>query len=268
MIIWGNTIVKNEDRYIWFAVKSVVNYLDKILIWDTGSTDKTVEIIKLLQKDYPGKIEFKEIGSVDADGLTRARQEMLEQTKSDWILLVDGDEIWWKKSIEEIIEIINSNKKINTIVTPVINLIGDIYHFQEEAAGQYKIKGKKGHFNIRAVNRKIPGLHIKNTYPLEGFYNQNNILIQETDGIVFQQYPILHFTHLNRSTLQEKESLLKKRKTRYEIGRSFPKDFQYPEVFGEKYPDTVKDPWKRMKLGYKIRASLETPLKKIKRRMT
>ena len=46
MSVWVHTLVKNEERYIWYSVMSVIDYIDKILIWDTGSTDKTVDIIK------------------------------------------------------------------------------------------------------------------------------------------------------------------------------------------------------------------------------
>ena len=49
MKIWVNTIVHNEENFIWFAVMSVIDYVDKVLIYDTGSTDKTVEIIKEIQ---------------------------------------------------------------------------------------------------------------------------------------------------------------------------------------------------------------------------
>src|SRR5438128_1375357 len=99
--IWGNTLVKNEGRYLWFGVKSVIDYLDRMLIWDTGSLDTTLEIIKLLQEEYPKKIVFKEVGEVDAQGLTRIRQEMLRKTNSDWLLLLDGDEVWWEDSIKK-----------------------------------------------------------------------------------------------------------------------------------------------------------------------
>ena len=46
MKIWAHTLVMNEDRFIWYAVMSVIDYVDKILIFDTGSTDGTVRIIK------------------------------------------------------------------------------------------------------------------------------------------------------------------------------------------------------------------------------
>lgn len=268
--IWGNTLVKNEGRFIWFSLMSVVDYLDKILIWDTGSTDSTVEIIKLVMAKYPQKIIFKEIGTVDADGLTLARQKMLEQTKSDWLFLLDGDEVWEDKSIKEVVETIQrKGDNLYGIVNPVYNLVGDIYHYQDQNAGNYQILGKKGHFNIRAINRSIPGLHIKNTYPLEGFFDNHEILLQEEspEKLVFLNAPIFHFSHLSRSTFADKNDLLKKRKIKYEIGQKFPKSFNFPEVFSQPYPSIVPSPWEKATLSYKIRAYIETPLKKIKRRI-
>ena len=262
-IIWGNCIVKNEDKFLWFALTSVVDYLDKILVWDTGSSDATVEIIKLIQKQKPNKIEFKQFGIQDVKGITKLRQKMLDQSECDWVLILDGDEVWWNDSIKKVISVINkSSGDLFAIVTPVINLIGDIYHYQEEEAGQYKILGKKGHFNIRFINRKIPGLHIKNDYPLEAFYDGSNKIIQSQEQkLKFENAPLLHSTHLLRSTSQENKKL------KYELGLPFPKNFKYPEVLFFERPQLVSSPWVGMSAKYKLRAFIETPLKKIKRHL-
>lgn len=266
--IWGHTIVKNEDRYLWFALKSVIEYLDKLIIYDTGSTDKTVEIIQLLQRDYPKKIIFEQKGGVNPLGFTRLRQEMLEKTDSDWFILVDGDEVWWKKSIEDEVDIIKSSQNdLYALVNPVINLVGDIYHYQEEEAGSYKILGKKGHFNIRAINAKIPGLHLENNYPLEGYIDGEGKLIQSRDEkLKFANAPILHFSFLKRSTNDDPKTLHRD-KVKIELGKVIGKDFKYPEIFYAPRPKEVKNPFKEMDLKYKIKAALLTPLKKIKRRL-
>ena len=88
MTIWANTIVNNEENFIWFAIMSVLDYVDKILVWDTGSTDKTVEVIKTINSN---KLKFKEVGKVDPMEFTKMRQKMLEESKCDWILILDGD---------------------------------------------------------------------------------------------------------------------------------------------------------------------------------
>ena len=50
--IWVHTLVKNEEKYLWYAVMSVADFVDKVLLWDTGSSDKTVEIIKQIQNIF------------------------------------------------------------------------------------------------------------------------------------------------------------------------------------------------------------------------
>lgn len=266
--IWGHTLVKNEDRYIWFAVKSVINYLDKLLIWDTGSTDNTVEIIKLLQKQYPKKILFKEIGELDANELTKSRQQMLDETDADWILILDGDEIWWNDSITKAISKVNERTNLWGIVVPVYNLIGDIYHYQEEIAGQYIFSGRKGHLNLRLINAGIKGLHLKKAYPQEGYYDKSEKLIQEnSDKITIIDAPVLHFTYLPRSTNENQNIINRNKKLKYEIGTPFDDNFKFPEVLYEDYPPLVSSPWQRMSNRYKTRAIIETPLKKIKRRI-
>lgn len=267
-IIWGNCIVRNEEKYIWFAIKSVVDFLDKILIFDTGSTDKTVEIIKLLQSEYPDKIIFEQKGEVNPRGLTKLRQEMLEKTKSDWLLLIDGDEVWWEDSIRKVVDKIDrQGNDYYAFVNHVITLVGDIFHYQEEEAGEYNILGKKGHFNIRAVNRKTPGLNIKNDYPLEGFYDDKNRILQSIEEkLEFIDSPLLHFSFLPRSSLNDK-NILHRNKVKIELGKAFPKNFIYPQVFYLNYPKEVEDPFKKMSKSFKLKAILITPLKKIKRRL-
>lgn len=270
-IIWGNTIVKNEGRYIWFAITSVIKHLDKILIFDTGSTDDTIKILKLLQIKYPSKIIFKEIGEVDSKGLTMARQRMLEETKSDWLILVDGDEVWWEEGIIKTVNKIQEvGDKLYALVNPVINLIGDIYHYQDDSSGRYYILGRKGHLNIRAVNRRIRGLHIKNDYPKEGFYDLEGRLLQDfgDEFLEFIDAPILHLTNLPRASSRSEDLATLKRaaKLKYELGKKFSPEFEYPEVFYEARPTLVVSPWDKMSLRYRIRSHVETPLKKVKRK--
>lgn len=263
MNTWGQMIVKNEDRYIFFAITSVINFLDKLLIYDTGSTDATVRIVKYLQKEYPQKIIFKECGTLDATGLSRLRQEMLDKTASEWFLIIDGDEVWWKSALIKVRAKIQ-NRNLYAVVSPVVNLVGDIYHYQEESAGEYRILGKRGHLNIRFI-KKIPGLHIRGEYPLEGYYDKEGRVIQEVESkLVFVDAPLLHFSHLKRSTQEEKYTL-HRQKFKYELGIQFSKNFKYPEALYIKRPEFVPSPWTKATPAYKVRALLETPFKKLKR---
>lgn len=268
--IWGHTIVKNEERYLWFSVTSVIDYLDKLLLWDTGSTDKTPDIIELLKEKYPDKIEVRKYGYVDAYGFTKARQEMLSQTKSDWFVIVDGDEVWWEDSIKKITETIEEKgDELDLIITPHYNIVGDIYHYQEDLGANYEIDKKKGHINIRAINRKIPGLHFDKPHGQQGLYDSENNLIQERLGKrIFIEAPYLHFTHMIRSSVKDFDEKVPKREPKFsfELGIPFPKNFKFPEVLYREKPDLVATPWQKMPKKYFLISLLSTPLKKVKRK--
>jgi len=270
--IWANTLVRNEERYLWYAVTSVIKYVDKILIWDTGSSDKTVVITKKLQKKYPRKVEFKEIGEVDIDEFTSVRQQMLDETKSDWVLILDGDEVWWDDSIRKVVDTIQKQGgKLETIVNSYHNIVGDIYHYQEKKAGRYKIDGKVGHYTIKAMNRKIPGLHLDKPHGTQGFFDEKGKLIQKRPQKFrkFINVPYMHFTHMIRSSTLEKDLDVPKReiKQKVEIGNIFSLDFYYPEVFFKTRPNIVPSPWSNMNKDYYIKALIQTPLRKLKRRV-
>lgn len=54
--IIAHTIIKNESRWLWYSATSVIDYVDKILLWDTGSTDGSLEIEKELKKGGPRRL--------------------------------------------------------------------------------------------------------------------------------------------------------------------------------------------------------------------
>jgi len=245
MKIVAHCLVKNEEKFIWYALNSVIDYVDEILVWDNGSSDKSKSVIQSISNS---KIKYARVLGPAA----KVRQKMLEATEADWILLLDGDEIWFDSSIKYLVSSIQSN--FDCVVVPNYMLIGDIFHYQEEKAGRYQIAGKKGHYNIRAI-RFTPGLKVKGTFPNEAYVTGQGVKVQDLpeERILFLNTPYLH------------TSFLKRRK--YELGEEFPKDFFYPEVFFKDRPKLVPSPWQTMKAGYKFRAMLETPVKKLKRRL-
>jgi len=270
--IWAHTLVKNEEHFIWFSVMSVIEHVDKVLIWDTGSTDNTVKIIQEIKRRHPKKIIFNEVGDIDIDEFTKVRQEMLNETDADWFLMVDGDEVWWNRSIREVVDLIKkSGNKIESIVVPTYNLVGDIYHYQEKAAGRYRLAGKFGHYNLRAINRNIPGLKSAKPHGTWGWTDGNNRMIQDRSAkkIKFVDAPYFHATFLQRSVDIELDKNVPKRarKLKYELGDSFPLDFHYPEVFFKPRPAFVPSPWRKMDKGYIAKAIIQTPLRKVKRRL-
>lgn len=261
MKIFANTIVQNEENFLWFAVMSVADFVDKILIWDSGSTDRTVEVIKELKDRLGSKLEFKEVGKIDSVQFTKMRQKMLDESSCDWILILDGDEIWWERSIKKVVSEINERgSDIEGIVVPMRVPVGDIYHLQEEEAGKYKILGKTGHFSLKAFSKNISGLHVDWPYGKEGFFDGEGKLIQEREKIVFVEAPFLHVTHLKRSSLKREYD-----KYKYELGKKLEEGFKFPEVLYREYPKFFTPPWVRISGAKLLKAKILTPLRKIKR---
>lgn len=262
MKIWANTIVNNEENFIWFALMSVVDCVDKILVWDSGSVDQTVAIIKEIIKTKGEKIDFKEVGKVDKFEFTKMRQQMLQQSDCDWLLILDGDEIWWEESIKKLRNVIEKKgKTIDGVVVPMKVAAGDIYHLQEEKAGKYKLLGREGHLSLKAINRKIPGLHVADPYGEEGYFDGSKREVQTREKIIFLEAPFLHLTHLARSS--------KKRpfdKSKIELGEKVPAGFKLPEVMYQAFPAAVPSPWKEISASKQIAAKILTPLRKFKRR--
>lgn len=272
MSITVHTLVKNEARYLWFAVASVAPWVDEIMLWDTGSTDDTPKIIDALSQKFGKKITTKQVGSVDEYGYTKARQEMLEATKSDWFMIVDGDEVWWDGAIQAQIELISKNgKNLNSIGCRYYNIVGDIFHYQSEDKGMYEIDGMKGHLTIRAVSIKIPGLHMDKPHGQHGIFNSDGTPIQNMSKdkrIFLEGYSYIHFTHMQRSSSKENESMVPKRqgKYKYDTGLEFPYDFFYPEVFFRNKPDFVPSPWNTRSASYSTLSMLISPGKAMKQK--
>ena len=97
----------NEERNIRRCLESI-KWCDEIVVVDSGSKDKTLEICKeyscrILQRDWSGYVEQKRFG--------------LEQCTSEWVLNLDADEEVSDNLRNEILELLasdpNTNSKIN-----------------------------------------------------------------------------------------------------------------------------------------------------------
>jgi len=77
-------IVKDEEKLLQGCIDSVINVVDEIVIVDTGSTDKTVDIA---EQSGARVFYFKW-----CDDFSAARNYALEQIECDWALIIDADE--------------------------------------------------------------------------------------------------------------------------------------------------------------------------------
>lgn len=89
--------VKNEEQFIRAAILAVLPLADRIMVCDTGSTDATLDEIARIKSS---KIELVRGKSLTPLELTILRNEMIEQTTTEWYMVVDGDEIYPAHAVE------------------------------------------------------------------------------------------------------------------------------------------------------------------------
>ena len=77
-------IVKNEEKTLAKCLESFKDIVKEIIIVDTGSTDRTVEIAK----SYGARVEYFEW----TNDFAEARNESLKYATCEWILRTDADE--------------------------------------------------------------------------------------------------------------------------------------------------------------------------------
>ena len=91
-------VCKNEETHIGACLDSL-DFCDEIVVVDSFSTDKTIEIcknydVKLIQREWPGYRVQKEFA--------------FNQTKHEWVLFMDADEVVSPELKSEILEIISN----------------------------------------------------------------------------------------------------------------------------------------------------------------
>lgn len=98
-------ITKNEEKMIEDCLRSL-SFADEIIVVDTGNTDQTNQIAKLL-----GAKIVKSAG----DDYSKFRNDGLKHAKYDWILFVDADERVTTELKDEVIEVIKKSPGVYEI---------------------------------------------------------------------------------------------------------------------------------------------------------
>jgi len=256
-----HTIVKNEDRFISFALASVLPYVSCAIIYDTGSQDKTVSLIKkqleaakTINSDL--KIIFKEININKAEDMAKLRLRQIAETKTEWFMLLDGDEIWPNSELLKLLHLIKELPKDKiAIVNKTKNCVGDVWHYASDDLGKYQLLKCKGHLNIRLM-RKLD-YKIRGIYPNEAYEYKGGRINDLDEKLVYCDVWYLHATHLIRSSIYQ--NVYGRRKMIYNRGIELDKS-QLPEVLQGASNDILK----RRSKTYVIKAYLYDLARKFK----
>lgn len=181
-------IVKNEESCLARCLDSVKDCVDEIIIVDTGSTDKTVEIAE----SYGAKIYHHPW----ENDFSKHRNQSLSYATGDWIFQLDADEELFAEDGHKLRETITAGNadfyflrfhdvKKDGTVHGVFNLIrlfrnGMGMHFTQKVHNQLQFKGtgvlssiRVKHYGYDLPGEKMEQKHIRTTTLLKEMLEAN-----------------------------------------------------------------------------------------------
>lgn len=176
-------ITFNEEQHIGNCIQSVAHIADEIIIVDSFSKDRTVEIAEnmgaiVLQHAFEGHIQQK----------NWARK----QARFDWVLSLDADECLSQELLEQILSLKRMHFKVNAneekpIYGFTMNRLNHLNNKPIKGCGWYPDK------KLRLWNNRFG--QWTGTNPHDRFELQNSLETQHIKG------DILHYTYNDRKSV-------------------------------------------------------------------
>jgi len=164
-------IVKNEENTLKRCIDSVKEFVEEIIIVDTGSIDRTVAIAE----GYGARIyEYPWDGS-----FANARNFALEHANMDWILLMDGDDELEKKDVPKILRLLSKDS-------------GDAYFFKTVSylGERPDINYAVANMNIRLIRNRM--------FRFEGDIHEQIVPVNPQKSVIkTADINVYHYGYLN-----------------------------------------------------------------------
>jgi glycosyltransferase involved in cell wall biosynthesis len=142
MKISACVICKNEEANIRHWLAAVKPLADELVVVDTGSSDRTVE---LAQEGGAAVYDFPWINDFSA-----AKNYALDQATGDWIIFLDTDESFRPEDVPHIrpfLKKIHHNRKIAGLISPLVNI--DVDHHNRVLTTGYQMRVFRREKNLR-----------------------------------------------------------------------------------------------------------------------
>jgi glycosyltransferase involved in cell wall biosynthesis len=143
-------ILKNEEDHIRRCLESIKGHVDEIVVVDTGSTDKTMDICR----EYGAKIYEHPW----ENSFSKARNQALGYVTTEWILQLDGDEEMDAESAPKIREVVRSahNSTTNLCYLTLLNrALGSSVDLTTINTGKIIRMGIGAHYVNRIHNKLV-----------------------------------------------------------------------------------------------------------------
>lgn len=209
-----NLLTKNNERTIRVALESCHSFVDEIIVVDTGSTDRTKEILKSYSK-------VKLIEEESFQGYSFHRNQAIKATNSDWILVFDSDEFLSVYLAERLRELIKS--KVFSKYRMYSRWINKI---NENGSATYIAPNKKfkGRYNARTrLFRNLLGIEFRGEVH-ESVFGLEKIRSKDLP----YDYAVYHLDVAVNTIEQRLEKTLKRNQIK--AGTAYPEEY-LPELY-------------------------------------
>lgn len=146
----GCGMLLNEETYVEYSIRSVIDFLDELTIvegatrhayWNNCyglSSDRTAEIVRQLQSEYPKKIKFYQVGFVPSKVELRSMALRMATWKPETVMMiVDFDEVWPEECLKRAYDRFSASKdKLQYIHHDLHQLRGDFDHYRDMSTGE------------------------------------------------------------------------------------------------------------------------------------
>ncbi|MGV9004583.1 glycosyltransferase family 2 protein [Flavobacterium sp.] len=141
-------ITLNEEKIIGKCL-SKLKFADEIIVIDSGSSDKTIEICE----EFGAKVFYNKF-----EGYGVQKQFAVSKTSNNWILSLDADEILTDELINDIPQVLNNNDDISACLIKAQHVfLNKTFKYGYESKRYFlRLFDKtKGNFNSNVVHESI-----------------------------------------------------------------------------------------------------------------
>ena len=201
----------NSEKHIREVLESVRDIADQIVVLDSGSEDRTLEIVK----DFGAEVHYRPF-----DNFVNQKNHLLSLCRGDWVLFLDDDEVVSEELSKSIKEAVSgssefSGYRMNRITNylgrwirhawnPDYQLrlakkescrwVGDMVHESLEVDGKVgTLEGELLHYSYTSVSQHLKKIDLYSTLYAEGAYRRGKRfslfkLLTSPAGSFFRRY--------------------------------------------------------------------------------
>ena len=108
-------IFLNEERYLEEAIESIFaqSYDSwELLLVDDGSSDRSTDIALRCAERFPNRVQYVEHEQHANRGMSASRNLGLRHARGDYLALLDADDVWLSRKLEEQVPLLNAHPKV------------------------------------------------------------------------------------------------------------------------------------------------------------